>query len=53
MYFNSSVLSEDSTQTQTFEVLVSTFHHYFQKADHYKVGTALVSFKKGDMINPL
>ncbi|CAE1285985.1 CCR4-NOT transcription complex subunit 11 [Acanthosepion pharaonis] len=37
-----SVLSEDSTQTQTFEVLVSTFHHYFQKADHYKVGTALV-----------
>lgn len=37
-----SVLSENSTQTQTFEVLVSTFHHYFQKADHYKVGTALV-----------
>ncbi|KAL5006904.1 hypothetical protein ScPMuIL_015710 [Solemya velum] len=37
-----SVLSEDATQTQTFEALASSFHHYFTKQDHFKVGTALV-----------
>ncbi|XP_014775637.1 CCR4-NOT transcription complex subunit 11 [Octopus bimaculoides] len=37
-----SVLSEDSTKSQTFDNLASTFHHYFQKADHFKVGMALV-----------
>ena len=40
----SSVLSEDATQTQTFEGLSSTLHHYFTKNDHFKVGTALVSY---------
>ena len=39
-----SVLSEDATQTQTFEVLAAGFHHYFTKQDHYKVGSALVSY---------
>ncbi|VDI33246.1 Hypothetical predicted protein [Mytilus galloprovincialis] len=37
-----SVLSEDATQTQTFEGLAAGFHHYFTKQDHYKVGSALV-----------
>ena len=38
-----SVLSEDATQTQTFEGLASTLHHYFSKQDYFKVGNALVS----------
>ncbi len=37
-----SVLSEDATQTQHFEALASTLHHYFNKQDYFKVGTALV-----------
>ncbi|OWF50712.1 CCR4-NOT transcription complex subunit 11 [Mizuhopecten yessoensis] len=37
-----SVLSEDATQTQSFEALASSFHHYFTKQDHFKVGSALV-----------
>ncbi|KAL3841387.1 hypothetical protein ACJMK2_019540 [Sinanodonta woodiana] len=37
-----SVLSEDATQTQTFESIASSFHHYFQKPDHFKIGMALV-----------
>lgn len=37
-----SVLSEDATETQSFEVLASTLNHYFSKQDHFKVGTALV-----------
>ncbi|KAI0228884.1 CCR4-NOT transcription complex subunit 11 [Lamellibrachia satsuma] len=37
-----SVLSEDATQTQTFEGLASTLHHYFSKQDYFKVGNALV-----------
>ncbi|CAG2188942.1 CCR4-NOT transcription complex subunit 11 [Mytilus edulis] len=39
---NGLVLSEDATQTQTFEGLAAGFHHYFTKQDHYKVGSALV-----------
>ena len=39
----SSVLSEDATQTQSFEVLATSLHHYFSKHDYFKVGTALVS----------
>ncbi|XP_052801509.1 CCR4-NOT transcription complex subunit 11-like [Mya arenaria] len=37
-----SVLSEDATQTQSFEQIATSFHHYFQKQDHFKVGSALV-----------
>ncbi|XP_069132414.1 CCR4-NOT transcription complex subunit 11-like isoform X1 [Argopecten irradians] len=37
-----SVLSEDATQTQSFESLAASFHHYFTKQDHFKVGSALV-----------
>ncbi|KAK6183911.1 hypothetical protein SNE40_002335 [Patella caerulea] len=37
-----SVLSEDATQTQTFEALSTSFHHYFTKQDHFKVGSAIV-----------
>ncbi|XP_064635029.1 CCR4-NOT transcription complex subunit 11-like [Lineus longissimus] len=37
-----SVLSEDATQTQSFENLASSLHHYFNKQDHFKLGTALV-----------
>ncbi|WAR03358.1 CNO11-like protein [Mya arenaria] len=31
-----SVLSEDATQTQSFEQIATSFHHYFQKQDHFK-----------------
>ncbi|XP_048727465.1 CCR4-NOT transcription complex subunit 11-like isoform X1 [Ostrea edulis] len=37
-----SVLSEDTTQTQSFESLAASFHHYFTKQDHFKVGSAIV-----------
>ena len=41
VYF--SVLSEDATQTQSFEAIAASVHHYFQKQDHFKVGSAIVS----------
>jgi hypothetical protein len=38
-----SVLSEDATQSQTFEQLATALHHYFNnKADYFKIGQALV-----------
>uniref|UniRef100_K1QJ11 Plasminogen n=1 Tax=Magallana gigas TaxID=29159 RepID=K1QJ11_MAGGI len=37
-----SVLSEDTTQTQSFESLATSFHHYFTKQDHFKVGSSIV-----------
>lgn len=37
-----SVLAEETTQTQQFEVLASQLHHHFNKQDYFKVGTALV-----------
>ena len=36
------MLSEDATQSQTFEGLATSLHHYFSRQDHFKVGTALV-----------
>ncbi|KAK7487850.1 hypothetical protein BaRGS_00020897 [Batillaria attramentaria] len=36
------VLSEDATQTQTFEALSTSLHHYFDKKDFFKVGSAIV-----------
>ena len=41
-----SVLSEDATQTQSFEAIATSVHHYFQKQDHFKVGSAIVSKAK-------
>jgi len=38
-------LSEDATQTQTFDQIASSFQHYFQKQEHFKVGSALVCFQ--------
>ena len=39
-----SVLSEDATQSQTFEQVATSLHHYFNnKSDYFKVGQALVS----------
>ncbi|XP_066268363.1 CCR4-NOT transcription complex subunit 11-like [Branchiostoma lanceolatum] len=37
-----NVLSEDATQTSSFEQLAAAFHHYFNKPDHYKIGSTLV-----------
>lgn len=42
---NFSVLSEDTTQTQSFESLATSFHHYFTKQDHFKVGSSIVRNK--------
>lgn len=41
-YIFYSVLSEEATKTQTFEALGYTLNRYFNKQDHFKVGTALV-----------
>ena len=39
-----SVLSEDATQSQTFEQVATSLHHYFNnKSDYFKIGQALVS----------
>ena len=43
IFYNCSVLSEDATKTQTFDALALSLHHYFNKQDYFKVGTALVS----------
>ncbi|XP_076331001.1 CCR4-NOT transcription complex subunit 11 isoform X1 [Tachypleus tridentatus] len=37
-----SILQEDVTEQQTFESLASSFHQSFSKADHFRVGCALV-----------
>ncbi|XP_052211827.1 CCR4-NOT transcription complex subunit 11-like isoform X2 [Dreissena polymorpha] len=37
-----SVLSEDATPSQSFEQIATSFQHYFQKQDYFKVGSALV-----------
>lgn len=38
-----SVLSEDGTQSQTFEQLATSLHHYFNnKTEYFKIGMALV-----------
>ena len=39
----SSILSEDNLSQSSFEGIASTFHHAFQRQDHFRVGSALVS----------
>lgn len=46
-----SVLSEDTTQTHTFETLANMLHHHFNKQDCFKIGTALVLLlQNGDLL---
>lgn len=47
-----SVLSEDTTQTHTFENLANMLHHHFSKQDCFKIGTALVLLlQNGDLLS--
>lgn len=48
-----SVLSEDTTQTQSFESLATSFHHYFTKQDHFKVGSSIVRNKYRTCVSQL
>ena len=41
--FAVSILSEDNLSQSSFEGIASTFHHTFQRQDHFRVGSALVS----------
>jgi len=47
-----SVLSEDATQTQSFDALATSLHHYFNKQDYFKVGTALVLLLQNEDLLP-
>ena len=38
-----SILSEDNLSQSSFEGIASTFHHTFQRQDHFRVGSSLVS----------
>ncbi|CAB3999779.1 CCR4-NOT transcription complex subunit 11-like, partial [Paramuricea clavata] len=37
-----SILSEDNLSQSSFEGIASTFHHTFQRQDHFRVGSALM-----------
>ena len=39
-----SILSEDNLSQSSFEGIASTFHHTFQRQDHFRVGSSLVSW---------
>ncbi|XP_046859189.1 CCR4-NOT transcription complex subunit 11-like [Xenia sp. Carnegie-2017] len=39
-----SILSEDNLFQSSFEGIASTFHHTFQRQDHFRIGCALMMF---------
>uniref|UniRef100_T1JGY1 CCR4-NOT transcription complex subunit 11 n=1 Tax=Strigamia maritima TaxID=126957 RepID=T1JGY1_STRMM len=45
------ILEDESLANQTFEAIAASFHHCFQKQDHFKAGCALVlMFQQPDLL---
>lgn len=46
IYLLCSILEESGLGQRTFENVAASFHHCFNKQDHFRVGSALVSSYK-------